>query len=246
MHTKGASSSPTSHAAHPKGARRSSTSEATRTEGTPPDPTSDPLRTEPEATSTSSNTPGTLPPMPGTTAKTLEEARDLSRWGPACNAVLVLAADAYGPKLALDLLGQVCEWAIPPDGKHPWPYDTGIALEDHLEPLFEKVRDHRRRDPNVTRRAGEAEWQPTGPADSPEALTIELDKRRWMAKKMREQFAADPEALAVWEWALRPTAENEAACPTGSVRDHARTRSLRYSRQLQQEFHEVAEKGERA
>ena len=222
------------------------TCDSVRSEGPSRTPTSHAVHTEPEATSTSSNTPDTLTPMPGTTAKTLEEARDLSRWGPACNAVLVLAAGEYGPKLALDLLGQVCEWAIPPDGKHPWPYETGMALEDHLEPLFEKVRDHRRRDPNVTRRAGEAEWHPTGPEESPEALTIGLDKRQWMAKKMRERLATDPEALAVWEWALRPTAKNEAACPTGKVRDHARTRILRYSRQLQQEFHEAAEKGERA
>jgi hypothetical protein len=120
-----------------------------------------------------------------------------------------------------------------------------MALEDHLQDLFESIRDRRRRDPNVTRRAGTVERMPTEPAESPETVTIERDKRRWMAKKMRERFAEDPEALAVWEWALRPTAENEAACPTGKVRDHARTRILRYSRQLQEQFEHAAAKGEK-
>jgi len=207
---------------------------------------SDPARTEREPSSTSSNPPGTLTPMLGTTATTLKEARDLTRWGPACNAVLLIATDTYGATLALDLLGEACEWAIPPDGRRPWPYETGMALEDHLESLFEPVRDRRRRDPNVTRRAGTVERVPTAPAESPEAVIIEVDKRRWMAKEMRKRFADDPEALAVWEWALRPTAQNEAACPTGKVRDHARTRILRYSQELRQKYEDAAAKGDKA
>jgi|HubBroStandDraft_2_1064218.scaffolds.fasta_scaffold319649_2 hypothetical protein len=181
----------------------------------------------------------------GTTAATLEEARDPARWGRAGDGMLIVFAKKVGKENARDLLGEAIARAIPPNGEEPWPYAAGTPLEDHLEAIMERGRSKLRR---YWKRTGggspEAVENSAAAASlSPEQRNVHQDLLRQLVVRVRTQFAADPAVLAYFEYLLRPSDETKAAVPVGDARYRAHDRLMRFVTPLRKRLEDESPSG---
>jgi hypothetical protein len=132
----------------------------------------------------------------------LTAACDPGLWNGALRRASAHFTPLYGKDLTRELVGRAARRAFPSGGEEPWDYASGVAIDDYLNRLIAKLRRlHRPRPGNLGTKMLE---QPV--AD------------------IRDRFAADPEALGVFEATLRKTSGEPLAEPPLSV--HVRSRAI--------------------
>jgi hypothetical protein len=177
------------------------------------------------------------------TATTLEEARSETLWAGAVDAMLLHFGEIVGKERAKELVSHATVMAVPPDGEDPWPFATGLPLEDHLAVLVKRRYNNLRRRAEVRMRGGSYEVVLQSSPDSaptPEQHAAQRDVKRKQVAAIRERFADDPDVIALFECLLRPGDDTRARCPVGNARDLAVTRLRRFVGQLEGRIEEAA------
>jgi hypothetical protein len=137
-------------------------------------------------------------------ATTLKDAKAVALWEGVLRRMAVHFTPEYGKSRTRELLEEAAALAFPPLGDDAWDFQSGIEIDDQLEPLIRRLHRGRARDQDATQRG---------------ALSQSGHEEPLRVAGIRSHFANDPDTLAVFESMLRRGAGGEVNEPVLGARE---------------------------